>query len=95
MWKAVRQLQEEGCTPEQILQRLTEGMNLEILETAEVAFRCNCSKERVEKTLLSLGTKELQTMIEDDEEIEVKCHFCNHAYTFSVEELRRLKQSVR
>ena len=92
---SVTQMQEEGCTPEQILERLTKGMDLQILETMETSFYCNCSKERVERTLISLGRKELQSMIEDGEEIEVRCHFCNHAYTFSVEELEKLKQAVR
>ena len=49
---------------------------------------CNCSKERVEKAVISVGKKEIQDMIDDGQDIEVKCHFCNTAYKYSVEELK-------
>ena len=51
-------------------------------------FYCNCSKERVEKAVISVGKKEIQDMIDDGQDIEVKCHFCNAAYKYSVEELK-------
>lgn len=79
-----------GNTPEQLLELLLTGMDMEITDTMPVAFSCNCSADRVSKALISIGKKELQTMIEDGQEIEVNCHFCNHHYTFSVEELQEL-----
>ena len=51
-------------------------------------FACNCSKERVEKALISIGREEIGNMIADGETIEVKCHFCNKGYTFSIPELK-------
>lgn len=89
---SVTQMMEEGCTPEMILEQLLEGLDVEIQKTVSTAFACNCSKERVEKALISIGNKELQSMIDDGEEIEMKCHFCNKAYTFSIEELKQLKK---
>ena len=59
-------------------------------------FKCNCSHERIEKAIISIGKKDIQEMIDDGKEVEVKCHFCNTAYTFSVEELKQiLKQAKR
>ena len=53
-------------------------------------FYCNCSKERVEQAVVSIGRKEIQEMIQDGEDIEVKCHFCNTAYRYTVEELKEI-----
>lgn len=92
---SVTSLLEEGLTPEGILDRLLGDMELEIQDTMPTAFACNCSKDRVEKALLSIGAGELQNMIDDGEEVELKCHFCNRAYTFSVEELKKLKKTAQ
>lgn len=91
---SVTQLLEEGLTPEKILEQLLGDMELEIQDTLPTRFACNCSEERVEKTLISIGREELQNMIEDGEEIEVKCHFCNRAYHFSVDRLKRLMKEA-
>lgn len=91
---SVTSLLEEGLTPEDILDRLLGDMELEIQEKLPTAFSCNCSKSRVEKALISIGAKELQNMIDDGEEIELKCHFCNKAYHFPVEELKKLKKEA-
>ncbi|MBO7709016.1 MAG: Hsp33 family molecular chaperone HslO [Lachnospiraceae bacterium] len=82
----------EGKTPEQILGILTEGLELEIIEKKEVAYRCDCSKERFTRGLISLGKKELKKMAADREPIEICCHFCNKRYIFSPEEIRALAQ---
>ena len=66
-----------------------EGLDVEITDTLPTKFDCNCSKERIEKAIISVGKKEIQEMINDGKDIEVKCHFCNTAYTFSVEETGR------
>jgi molecular chaperone Hsp33 len=82
---------EEGNTPEQILQLVLGEFGLEITDTMPVQFRCSCSKERVEKVLVSLGRKELQSLIDEGEDVTLNCHFCNTDYTFTVEELRRIR----
>nr|WP_318685776.1 Hsp33 family molecular chaperone HslO [uncultured Acetatifactor sp.] len=92
---SVTALLEEGRTPEQILDLLLEGMDMEILDTVPAAFVCGCSKERVEKALISIGRTEIQDMIADGKEIEVNCHFCNKNYVFSMEELKNLYRRAR
>lgn len=86
---------EEGKTPEQILETLLEGLDLEINDRIPTQFHCNCSKERVEKALISIGKKEIKEMIDEGQEIEMNCHFCNKNYLFSVEELKRIYRECR
>ncbi len=85
---SVTELLEQGYTPERMLEALLEGMDLEITDTLPARFYCNCSKERVEKAVVSIGREEIQNMIDDGEDIEVKCHFCNTAYQYTIEELQ-------
>ena len=87
---AVRELLDRGCTPEQILEELLGDTGLEITDTIPARFYCNCSKERVEKAVASIGREDIQEMIGEGKDIEVKCHFCNSAYTYTVEDLRRI-----
>lgn len=87
---SVTALLEEGMTPEQILELLLEGLSPVITDRMPVAFTCNCSKERIEKVLVSLGKEELEDMVADGQPIEVNCHFCGKSYTFSLEELKGL-----
>ena len=65
------------------------------MDKVPTAFSCNCSRERVEKALISVGKSEIQSMIDDNEPIEMNCHFCNTKYVFEVEELKRLLKSAR
>ena len=78
----------KGETPEQILEILLGNLGLEITDTMPTRFYCNCSKERVEKAVISVGKKEIQDMIDEGKDIEVKCHFCNTAYKYTVDELK-------
>ncbi|MBR4083500.1 MAG: Hsp33 family molecular chaperone HslO [Lachnospiraceae bacterium] len=91
---SVTSMLESGMSPEDILHTLLEGFDVEIMETRETRFACNCGKERIEKALISIGKKELQEMIEDGEPIEVKCHFCNKGYEFSIDELKDIYRKV-
>lgn len=86
---------EEGKTPEGILETLLEGFDIEINDRVPTQFHCNCSKERVEKALISIGRKEIQEMIDEGKEIEMNCHFCNKNYKFSVEDLKRILRECR
>ena len=87
---SVTTLLDEGNTPEQILSYLLEGLDMEIGDTMPVQYYCNCSKQRVEKALISIGKKETQDMIDEGKDIEVNCHFCNKNYVFSVDELKAI-----
>ena len=86
---SVTSMLEEGKTPEGILEVLFEGMDLEIVDMMPASY-CNCSKERVEKAIISVGKKEITEMIREEKPIEVNCHFCNTAYTFTPQELQEL-----
>ncbi len=87
---------EQQMTPEDILAHVLEGMNFEVLEKIETKFYCDCSKEKVSKAVISIGRQELISMIEDNEPIEVNCHFCNSHYQFDVEELKvMLEQATK
>ncbi|MBS5523733.1 MAG: Hsp33 family molecular chaperone HslO [Clostridiales bacterium] len=87
---SVTQMLEAGETPESMLKKLTAGMDLEILDTLPAQFYCDCCKEKVEKVIISIGKKEIQSMIDDNEPIEVNCHFCNKHYRFTVDELKEI-----
>ena len=92
---SVTSILDEGHTPEELLGILFDGLGLEITDTMPARFYCNCSKERVEQAVASVGRKEIQAMIQDGEDIEVKCHFCNTAYRYSVEELKQIIKRSR
>ena len=81
---------EKGMTPEDILQYILGDLELEILDRTEVAFVCDCSKEKVSKALAAINKEDLQGIIDDGEDIEIKCHFCNKTYGFSVEEMEKM-----
>lgn len=88
--KSVTSMIENGLDPEGIINLILGGLDPEILDKMPVRFYCNCSKERVSKALIAIGRKELDNIIEENEPIEVKCHFCNKAYNFTVDELKKL-----
>ena len=90
---SVTELLEAGKTPEEILESVLGEFGLEITDRMPVSFRCDCSRERVEKVLLSLGEKDLQEMISEGKEVELHCHFCNKNYVFSVQEVERLMKA--
>ena len=92
---SVSGLLEEGMTPEEILEYIFAGFELKLLDKIPTSYYCNCSKDRVEKALISIGAKELNAMIEDGEPITMNCHFCDKNYTFSVDELKELVQNCR
>lgn len=91
---SVTEMLEKGYTPERILEEILGDLELEITDTMPAQYFCNCSKERVSKALVSIGAKDLQEMIDDGKPIEVNCHFCNTDYTFSVDELKKLKKAA-
>ncbi len=88
--KSVTTMLEEGKLPEDILEELVGGFGLQIMEKHEVSFSCNCSEERIERALISIGPKDIQEMIDDGEPIEVGCQFCGKKYRFDVDALKRI-----
>ena len=92
---SVTSLLEEGHTPESLLEKVLDGFDMEINEKIPTEFYCNCSRDRVEKALISIGRKELNEMIQEGKPIEMNCHFCNHNYEFTVEELKEILRKCK
>lgn len=86
----VSNLLKAGATAEDIIRLVLVGMDVEILETVPISYKCYCSRERVEKTIISLGAKEMQSIIDDGEDIHVDCQFCDTIYTFTPEQIKKL-----
>lgn len=92
---SITKLLDRDMTPEMILEDILGDFGLEIMDKLPTSFECNCSKERVEKAIVSIGSKDIQEMIDDNEPIELNCHFCNTHYQFSVEELQDIIKRSR
>lgn len=92
---SITSLLDAGNSPEMILEHILGEFGLEILDRLPTRFVCNCTKDRVEKAIVSIGKKEIQEMIDDGKSIEVNCHFCNKRYEFTVEELRELLEQAK
>lgn len=88
--KSVTTMLEEGISPEGLLEELLGDMDLEIIDIVPTEFFCDCSKEKVAKAIASISKDEIRAIIDEDEPIEVKCHFCNGAYEFSIEDLKEI-----
>lgn len=78
----------ENGTVDDIVLRVLKGLEPEILSRSRVEYRCYCSRERVKRTIESIGREDLEEIAESGEETEVVCHFCNTAYRFSHTEVR-------
>ena len=86
---------DRGEKPEDMIERLFEGYDFRIEDTIPASYYCNCSKERVKSAVISVGKKDLLSMIEEGEPIEVNCHFCNSHYQFTVDELKEMYEAAR
>ncbi|HEY4532053.1 MAG TPA: Hsp33 family molecular chaperone HslO [Kurthia sp.] len=91
----VSKMIEKGYTPEQILEAVLGKENVSVLDSMPVSFDCNCSKERFSAALLSLGTNEIQTLIDEEGHAETQCHFCMEVYDFSKEELEGIIDEIK
>ncbi|MDD6644075.1 MAG: Hsp33 family molecular chaperone HslO [Firmicutes bacterium] len=87
---AVTPMLDEGLSPEEILRRVLADFETEFLETTPVEYRCYCSRERVAQTLITIGKKDLQELVEENKPIRVECQFCDNVYEFSPQELQTL-----
>jgi molecular chaperone Hsp33 len=90
--RPITALLDEGATLEHILSSIVD--DVVVLEQMPVQFRCRCSRERVEQTLISLGKSELEAIVQEDGKAEVVCHFCNEPYIFEGEQLQELIASI-
>lgn len=87
---AVTPMLEQGMTPEDILGQVMGTLGVVFLETTEIGYKCYCTRERVERALISLGRKELEEIAEEGKAFPVECQFCDTVYTFTPEDVRAL-----
>ncbi len=92
---SVTSMLDEGKSPEEMLGIVLNGLDMQVVDTLSTAYHCNCDKQRVERALISIGSAELESMIDDGKEIEVHCDFCDTRYVFSVEELQDLQKRAK
>lgn len=92
--KSVSSMVEEGYTPEEMVHAITKG-NHQFLEELDLKYHCNCSKEKFEKGLISIGTKELTEILTEDKKAEIDCHFCRKQYMFDEADLTRLIAEIK
>ena len=91
----VSALLEQDPDPEHLLRAVMSDFDLKILETQPVSYKCYCSRERVERALISLGRKELEEMLREQGGCQLSCQFCDTVYDFSKEELEQLLASLQ
>ena len=91
----ITSLLDADMTPEMILEHVLGEFGLEIMDKIPTKYECNCTKERVEKAIVSIGKKDIQEMIDDNKPIEVNCHFCNTNYVFEIDELKDIIKRSR
>ncbi|WP_295766405.1 Hsp33 family molecular chaperone HslO [uncultured Oscillibacter sp.] len=87
---AVTELLKADPDPESLLRRALPGLELEVLEKRPIAYRCDCSRARMERALISLGREELRSMIDEQGGAELTCRFCDNVQRFTREDLEAL-----
>ena len=91
---AVTKMLEAGLTPEDILGQVCGSLGVVFMETAEVGYKCYCSRHRVESALISLGREELTGIAEEEKTFPVECQFCDTVYAFTPEDIRELLEKI-
>ena len=86
----VTKMLDSGMNIEEIIKTALKDFTVEVLDEGEAEYKCNCSRERVERALISTGREELESMANELPEIEVNCHFCDKKYVFTPAEIRNL-----
>ncbi len=85
----------QGQMLKECLEMIFSGMNMKITDEKPVSYTCPCSRERMERALISLGKEELHRLVEEDGQTELTCHFCLEHYRFNESDLQALYQSAR
>lgn len=91
---AVTAILDRGLTARQLLETVMEGLDLEVLETSPVSYRCYCDRDRVTATLISLGRKELTEIVQEGETVHIECQFCDTIYDFTPGEIREILEKI-
>ncbi len=91
---AVTPMLEQGMTPEDILGQVCGDLGIVFLETQEVSYKCYCSRDRVERALISLGTKELTQIMDEGKDFPVECQFCDTVYRFTPDNIQEILKNI-
>lgn len=92
----ISEMLDEGKSLEEIAKIVTGDENIEVLEQdLDAVYKCNCSKEKIENGIISLGKDEISKIIEEDGKLEAECHFCHKKYNFSLEELHKIEEEAK
>ena len=92
---SVSALLDKDPDPENLLRTVLSDFDMQILETSPVEYRCCCSRERVERALISLGEQELEDILRQQGKCQLTCQFCDAVYDFSGDDLRRLLEGLK
>lgn len=91
---SITSMLDEGMTPEDILKFVLGDFGLSINDSMNCSFKCDCSRERVSKALISIGREELTKMINEGKDVEMQCHFCSKKYSFSPEDISEMLKAA-
>ena len=93
---AISKMLNENLTLKEIAIKVTGDKNVKVIQDdIEPVYKCNCSKQKMEEGLITIGKEELQKIIKEDGKAELVCHFCNKKYDFSKEELEELLKKIK
>lgn len=92
---SVTEMLSQGMNGEDIIKYVMLGFDVEVLGSTEVSYVCDCSRERMERAIISLGKSEIDAIIQEQGEAEIVCSFCNTAYKFDAEQLEIMKTSAK
>ncbi|MCR5738676.1 MAG: Hsp33 family molecular chaperone HslO [Lachnospiraceae bacterium] len=93
--KSVTEMLDAGMTPEDMLGEVLKGLDVRFNERYDTAYKCDCSEERVEKALISLGEKEIVSLINENKDAEIHCDFCEKDYIFGPDRLKEILKKSR
>lgn len=92
---AVTELLRANPDPEALLRAVMPDFTLEVLEKSDIAYRCDCSRDRMERALISMGLQELRALIDEQDQAELTCRFCDNVQTFTREQLETLYSNMQ
>lgn len=91
---SITQMISSGMSVDEIAVKAMQGINIDKLDEYEISYKCNCSKERVEKALISTGMESLKEMADSEDDTIVECHFCDKTYKFSPNDINNLIKKI-
>ena len=92
---SVTAMLDKGISNEQLIREVLKDFEVEILEETEVGYLCDCCDERMQRAIVSLGKKEIESIIEEQGEAEIVCQFCNKAYNYTKDDLEKMLERAK